>query len=132
MLTVSGVVGIALYFLAGRVMARSGSGLRWAIGHTLRGVGGLVLGALGLSRGSAFLVVLAAFLVLESAPAVAWIVQVRSATRSRRGLARSTVATKISQHSVPVGQPDPRESRHAEPTGVLVSPSPGLITARST
>lgn len=133
MLTVSGVVGIALYFLAGRVMARSGAGLRWAIGHTLRGVGGLILGALGLSRGSAFLVVLAAFLILESAPAVAWIVQVRSATRSSRvGLARSTVATKISQHSVPVGQPDPRGSRHAEPTGVLVSPSPGLITARST
>lgn len=133
MLTVSGVVGIALYFLAGRVMARSGPGLRWAIGHTLRGVGGLVLGTLGQLRGSAFLVVLAAFLILESAPAVAWIVQVRAARQScRGGLARPTVATKISQHSVPVGQPDPRGSRHAESTGMLVSPSPGLITARST
>jgi MFS family permease len=133
MLILSGVVGIALYFLAGRVMARSGPGLRWAIGHTLRGAGGLVLGALGLLRGSAFLVVLAAFLILESVPAVAWIVQVRSATQSRRGdPTRPTVATKMSRQSVPVGQPDPRRSRHVEPTGVLASPSPGLITVRST
>jgi MFS family permease len=132
MLTLSGVVGIALYFLASRLMARSGPGLRWAIGHTLRGVGGLVLGTLGLLRGSAFLVVLAAFLILESAPAVAWIVQVRAGTRSRRdGLARSAVSTKMSRHSVPVGQLDPRRSRHAEPIGVQVSPSPGLLAARS-
>ncbi|MCA1821446.1 MAG: MFS transporter [Pseudonocardiaceae bacterium] len=133
MLAVSGAVGIGLYFLAGHWMARSGPGLVWAIGHTLRGAGGAVLGALGLLRGSPYLVVLAAFLVLESAPAIAWIVQARSATRSRSGgRARSAVATKASWHSVPVGQPDPRGSRHVEPGGVLVSPSPGLAVSRST
>ncbi len=82
MLTVSGVVGIGLYFLAGRWMHRSGPGLVWAIGHTLRGAGGIVLGVLGLLRGMPFLVVLAAFLVLESTPAIAWIAQARSAARS--------------------------------------------------
>jgi MFS family permease len=133
MLAVSGAVGIGLYFLAGHWMARSGPGLVWAIGHTLRGAGGAVLGVLGLLRGSPYLVVLAAFLVLESAPAIAWIVQARSATRSRSGgRARSAMATKASWHSVPVGQPDPRGSRHVEPGGVLVSPSPGLAVSRST
>ncbi|MDQ3824260.1 MAG: MFS transporter [Actinomycetota bacterium] len=133
MLTVSGAVGIGLYFLAGHWMARSGPGLVWAIGHTLRGAGGAVLGVLGLLRGSPYLMVLAAFLVLESAPAIAWIAQARSATRSRSGgHARPAVATKASWHSVPVGQPDPRGSRHVQPGGVLVSPSPGLAVSRST
>lgn len=133
MLAVSGAVGIGLYFLAGHWMARSGPGLVWAIGHTLRGAGGAVLGVLGLLRGSPYLVVLAAFLVLESAPAVAWIVQARPATRSRRGSsARPAVATKACRHSVPVGQPAPRTSRHVESGGVLVSPSPGLAVSRST
>jgi hypothetical protein len=133
MLAVSGAVGIGLYFLAGHWMARSGPGLVWAIGHTLRGAGGAVLGALGLMRGSPYLVVLAAFLVLESAPAVAWIVQARSASRSRLGSsARAAMATKACRHSVPVGQPDQRTSRHVESAGVLVSPSPGLAVARST
>jgi MFS family permease len=133
MLAVSGVVGIGLYFLAGHWMARSGPGLVWAIGHTLRGAGGAVLGALGLIRGSPYLVVLAAFLVLESAPAIAWIMQARSATRSRRGSsAGAAVTTKTCRHSVPVGRPDPRTSRHVEPGGVLVSPSPGLAVSRST
>lgn len=133
MLAMSGAVGIGLYFLAGHWMARSGPGLVWAIGHTLRGAGGAVLGVLGLLRGSPYLVVLAAFLVLESAPAVAWIMQARSATRSRPGSrARAAVATKACRHTVPVGQPDPRTSRHVEPGGVLVSPSPGLAVSRST
>src|SRR6185437_332130 len=133
MLAVSGAVGIVLYFLAGHWMARSGPGLVWAIGHTLRGAGGAVLGVLGLMRGSPYLVVLAAFLVLESAPAVAWIVQARSASRSRLGSsARAAVAAKACRHSVPVGQPDQRTSRHVESAGVLVSPSPGLAVARST
>jgi hypothetical protein len=124
MLAVSGLVGIGLYFLAGRWMSRSGPGLVWAIGHTLRGAGGLVLGALGLLRGSPYLVVLAAFLVLESAPAIAWLTQARSSARSpHEGLSRSAVATKISRHSVPTGQPDPRASRHVESVSVLVSPS---------
>jgi hypothetical protein len=82
MLTVSGVVGIGLYFLAGRWMHQSGPGLVWAIGHTLRGAGGVVLGVLGLLRGMPFLVVFAAFLILESTPAIVWIVQARSAAQS--------------------------------------------------
>jgi MFS family permease len=131
MLALSGLVGIGLYFLAGRWMRRSGPGLVWAIGHTLRGAGGLVFGVLGLLRGSPYLVVLAAFLVLESAPAIAWIAQARSATRSRPGaLARPAVATKASWHSVSTGQWDQRESRHVESVGVLVSPSPGLAASR--
>jgi MFS family permease len=85
MLTVSGVVGIGLYFLAGRWMHQSGPGLVWAIGHTVRGAGGVVIGVLGLLRGMPFLVVLAAFLVLESTPAIAWIVQARSAAQSAPG-----------------------------------------------
>jgi MFS family permease len=82
LLTVSGVVGIGLYFLAGRWMHQSGPGLVWAIGHTLRGAGGVVLGVLGLLRGMPFLVVFAAFLILESTPAIVWIVQARSAAQS--------------------------------------------------
>jgi MFS family permease len=124
MLAVSGLVGIGLYFLAGRWMPRSGPGLVWATGHTLRGAGGLVLGGLGLLRGSPYLVVLAAFLVLESAPAIAWLAQARSSARSpHEGISRSAVAPKISRHSVPTGQPDPRTSRHVESVSVLVSPS---------
>jgi MFS family permease len=132
MLTVSGVVGIALYFLAGHWLVQSGPGLVWAIGHTLRGAGGLILGGLGLLRGSPYLVVLAAFLALESAPAVAWLVQARSATQSlRAGLTRPAV-TKVSRHSVPTGTPDPRSSRHVESVGVLVSPSADLAVSRLT
>lgn len=123
MLTVSGVVGIGLYFLAGRWMARSGPGLVWAIGHTLRGAGGLVFGVLGLLRGYPYFVVLAAFLLLESAPAIAWIAQARSA--------RPAAATTALRHSVPSAQRDPRASRHVESASVLVAPSPGLVVARS-
>ena len=132
MLAVSGAVGISLYFLAGHWMARSGPGLVWATGHTLRGAGGAVLGALGLIRGSPYLVVLAAFLVLESAPAIAWIAQACSAKRSRSGGHARPAVAKASWRSVPAGQPDPRTSRHVEPGGVLVSPSPGLAVSRST
>jgi hypothetical protein len=132
MLTVSGVVGIGLYFLAGRWLARSGPGLVWAIGHTLRGAGGLVLGGLGMLRGSPYLVVLAAFLVLESAPAIAWIAQARSAARPRRGNLSQPAVTKVSRHSVPTGTPDPRSSRQVESVGVLVSPSGDLAVSRAT
>ena len=71
-LTVSGLVGIGLYFLVGRWMPRSNPGLVWATGHALGGAGGVVLGVLGLARGVPYLVVLAAFLALESTPAIAW------------------------------------------------------------
>ncbi len=81
MLTVSGLVGLGLYFLTGRCMARSSPGLVWAIGHALRGAGGIVLGVFGLVHGMPYLVVVAAFLVLESIPAVVWIAQARTAAQ---------------------------------------------------
>ncbi|HKR50635.1 MAG TPA: MFS transporter [Pseudonocardiaceae bacterium] len=81
LLTVSGLVGIGLYFLTGRWMAQSSPGLVWATGHALRGAGGIVLGVFGLAHGMAYLVVLAAFLVLESIPAIVWIAQARTATQ---------------------------------------------------
>jgi len=68
------------------------------------GAGGLVLGVLGLLRGTPFLVVLAAFLVLESTPAVAWIAQARSAARVMPGAtARPAGMRQTSQRRVAVG-----------------------------
>ena len=131
MLTMSGLVGIGLYFLVGRWMHRSGPGLVWAIGHALRGAGGIVLGVLGLVRGAPYLIMLAAFLVLESAPAIAWIAQARSAGRSRPAtISQAAAATRASQHSVPVGQLNQRGSRHAESIGILVSGSPRPALSR--
>lgn len=122
MLTVSGVVGLGLYFLAGRWMGRSGPGLVWATGHALRGAGGVALGVLGFLRGVPYLVVLAAFLVLESAPAIAWLAQDRAAARSgsRMGAAPTGI-TPACRPSVPVGhvfQAQREQSRSGE---VLVS-----------
>ncbi|MGH3823595.1 MAG: MFS transporter [Pseudonocardiaceae bacterium] len=131
MLTVSGLVGIGLYFLVGRWMHRSGPALVWAIGHTLRGVGGLILGVLGLLRGAPYLVVLAAFLVLESAPAVVWLAQARSTAWSLPStIARPATATTASRHSVPVGRPNQREGRQVESVGVVVAASPSLAAGR--
>ena len=129
MLTLSGLVGIGLYFLVGRWMHRSGPGLVWAIGHALRGAGGVVLGVLGGLRGAPYLIVLAAFLVLESAPAIVWIAQARSAARSQsKEISQTAAAAKAVQHSIPVGRPDQSESRHVESIGILApsSPSPAL------
>jgi MFS family permease len=132
MLTMSGLVGIGLYFLVGHWMHRSAPGLVWAIGHALRGAGGIVLGVLGLVRGAPYLIVLAAFLVLESVPAIAWIVQARSAGRSRPGtISQVAATTPTSQHSVPIGQLNQRGSRHAESIGILVSGSPSSALSRS-
>ena len=128
MLALSGFVGIGLYFFVGRWMHRSGPGLVWAVGHTLRGVGGLALGVLGLLRGMPYLVVLAAFLMLESAPAVAWLAQSRPVRRSRPGVITQPAATaQVSRSIVPVGQRDRRVSQQAESIGVVVTASPGLV-----
>ncbi|HET9254652.1 MAG TPA: MFS transporter [Pseudonocardiaceae bacterium] len=110
MLTLSGLGGLGLYFLVGRWMHRSSSGLVWAIGHALRGAGGVILGVLGLLRGEPHLIVLAAFLVLESAPAIAWMAQARSARRSRPATAPgASRATRSSRRGAPIGQPDQSE-----------------------
>jgi MFS family permease len=131
MLTLSGLVGIGLYFLVGRWMHQSGPGLVWAIGHTLRGVGGVALGVLGVLRGAPYLMLLAAFLILESAPAIVWIVQARSATRSQsRAIAQAAAAARASQLSVPIGQPDQSGSRHVEATGIRVPGSPSPVLSR--
>lgn len=132
MLAVSGLVGIGLYFLVGRWMHRSGPALVWAIGHTLRGVGGLAIGVLGLLRGAPYLVILAAFLVLESAPAVAWLAQARPAVRSPAGaMSKAMAATTGSRHSLPVGQQTQREGRRVESVGVVAA-SPSLPLSQPT
>ncbi len=121
MLMVSGLVGIGLYFLTGRWMASSSPSLIWATGHTLRGVGGIVLGVLGLMRGMPHLVVLAAFLVLESLPAVVWIAQARAAAqfvpRAPFPAAPFSRATAVaagmagsSRHCVPAGRLDEQQN----------------------
>jgi hypothetical protein len=133
MLTVSGLVGIGLYLLAGRWMSRSNPGVVWATGHVLRGVGGVVLGALGLARGVPQLVVLAAFLVLESTPAMAWLVQTRAAAQPVSQPTSGAIgAVHASRRSVPAGQLDQRVSRHTECIGVLVSPSPNPVLSQPT
>jgi hypothetical protein len=131
MLAMSGLVGIGLYLLAGRWMTQSNPGLVWATGHVLRGAGGIVLGALGLARGMPHLVVLAAFLVLESTPAVAWIVQTRAAAQLVPQATSGVIgAVRASRRSVPTGRLDQRTSRHTECVGVLVSSSPSPVRSQ--
>jgi MFS family permease len=133
MLTVSGLVGLGLYVLAGRWMTRCHPGLVWATGHILRGVGGVALGVLGLARAVSYLVVLAAFLVLESAPAIAWFLQTRAGARAaskQTTAATAAVAVVISQPILPTGRLDQRVSRHVESLGVLVSASPSPVLSR--
>ncbi len=133
MLTVSGLVGMGLYLLAGRWMTRSNPGVVWATGHVLRGAGGVVLGALGLSRGMPQLVVLAAFLVLESTPAVAWMVQTRAAAQAVAQPASGMIgAVHASRRSVPAGRLDQRVSRQTECIGVLVSASRNPVLSQPT
>jgi MFS family permease len=133
MLAVSGLVGIGLYFMAGRWMTQSNPGLVWATGHVLRGAGGVALGALGLAQGMPYLVVLAAFLTLESTPAIAWMAQTRAA--SRLELTATTAVTgaeRAARHSVPTGRLDQRAGRHAERLGVIVdSAPPSPVLSRS-
>ncbi len=120
MLTVSGLVGIGLYLLAGRWMGRFSPGMVWATGHALRGAGGIVLGIFGLVHGLPYLVVVAAFLVLESTPAIVWIAQARAAAQFvPRATAVATGAVRASRRSVPAGRLDQQASRHAESIGVL-------------
>ncbi len=120
MLTFSGLVGLGLYFLTGRWMTRSTPGLVWAIGHALRGAGGIVLGVFGLARGMPYLVVVAVFLVMESIPAVVWMAQARTAAQFvPRAAPPAALAAKTSRQSVPAGRMDQQGGRHAESAGVL-------------
>lgn len=131
MLAVSGLVGIVLYFLAGRWMTRRHPGLVWATGHVLRGVGGVALGVLGLAHAVPYLVVLAAFLALESAPAIAWLLQTRTGARlASPQTAAATAAVATSRPTVPTGRLDQRASRHAESLGVRVPASPSPVLSR--
>jgi MFS family permease len=133
-LTGSGLAGIGMYLLVGRWMTRSNPGLVWATGHALRGVGGVALGVLGLARGMPFVVMLAAFLVLESTPAIAWLLQAARAAAQGAPAASATVAGAVStsQRSVPAGRLDQSTSRHSERVGVLVSASPSAVLSRPT
>jgi hypothetical protein len=127
MLTASGLIGIGLYLLAGRWMTRSSPGVVWATGHILRGAGGVVLGALGVARGMPQLVVLAAFLVLESTPAIAWLVQTRAAARTVPQASPAVAgAVHASRRSVPAGRLEQRASRDTECVGIVISGSPML------
>jgi hypothetical protein len=101
----------------------------WAVGHALRGVGGIALGVFGAVRGMPYLVVVAAFLVMESIPAVVWIGQVRTAAQSTpKVTAAAAEAVKASRRSVPAGRLDQQRGRHAESVGVLHDlASPNLV-----
>jgi MFS family permease len=133
MLTVSGLVGIGLYFLAGRWMTRSNPGLVWATGHALRGASGVALGVLGFARGLPYLVILAAFLVLESTPAIAWMLQARGAAQvTPPATIVVTGAARASRGSVPARRLYQRASRHTKSIGVLVSASPSPMLSRPT
>lgn len=132
MLTLSGLVGIGLYVLAGRWMGRSSPGLIWATGHALRGAGGIVLGVLGLVWGAPYLVVLAAFLVLESTPAIVWFVQARTAAQFLPRLtAVATGVASATQRSVLAGRLDQQGDRHAASVGILRdSASPSVVRSQ--
>jgi hypothetical protein len=131
MLTISGMVGIGLYFLAGRWMGRSGPGLVWATGHALRGAGGLALGVLGFLRGVPYLVVLAAFLVLESAPAIAWLAQARAAARAgSQAAAPFPASTPACRPSVPAGHLYQRQPHRVPAPEAVVSAAPSPVLSR--
>ncbi|MGH3977207.1 MAG: hypothetical protein ACRDS9_28425, partial [Pseudonocardiaceae bacterium] len=134
MLTLSGLVGLGLYFLAGRWMTQRTPGLVWAIGHALRGAGGIVLGVFGLVRGMPYLVVVAAFLVMESIPAVVWMAQARTAAQFLPRVASpATLAAKASRQSVPAGRMDQQGGRHTESVGVLHDlASPSVVRSQPT
>jgi MFS family permease len=129
MLTISGLVGIGLYFLASCWMARSGPGVVWATGHALRGAGGVGVGVLGLVHGDPYLVMVAAFLVLESTPAIAWIAQVHKSARAKpEATAVPAHAAKASRRDVPGGHLDQRAGRSAE--SVLLSTPSSTVRSR--
>jgi MFS family permease len=132
MLALSGLVGLGLYFLTGRWMVRSSPGMVWAVGHALRGVGGIALGVFGAVRGMPYLVVVATFLVMESIPAVVWIGQARTAAQfTPKVTAVVTEAVKASRRSVPAGRLDQQQGRHAESVGVLHDlASPSVVRAQ--
>ncbi|HEY3894870.1 MAG TPA: hypothetical protein VGL88_05815 [Pseudonocardiaceae bacterium] len=130
MLTLSGMVGICLYFVVGH-WVRSGPGLVWAIGHALRGIGGIVLGILGVVRGTPYLLVLAAFLVIEAAPAIVWLLQSRSETRATVGAGVVPAgAARSSLRSEPAGRPSLQQGRPALPTGIALPASPSPVPSR--
>jgi hypothetical protein len=132
LLTVSGLVGIGLYFLTGRWMGRSSPGLVWATGHALRGAGGIVLGVFGLVRGQPYLVVLATFLVLESIPAVVWIAQARTAAQfAPRATTIAAGIASATRRSVPAGRLDQQGGCYAESVGILRdSASPSVVRSQ--
>jgi hypothetical protein len=79
MVSISGVVGIGLYIVAGIWMGRSGSTAVWATGNALRGLGGLVLAVMGAVGGVPYLAILGAYLLFESTAAFTRIAQAATA-----------------------------------------------------
>jgi hypothetical protein len=79
MVSASGVVGIALYVVAGIWMARADSTVVWAAGNALRGVGGLTLAVLGTVGGAPYVAILGAYLLFEATAAFTRIAQAATA-----------------------------------------------------
>lgn len=81
MVSVSGLVGIGLYFVAGRWLGRSDPVIVWAFGNGVRGVGGLTLALLGAVGRSPFVAILGAYLLVEACAAFSRIAQAPVAVR---------------------------------------------------
>lgn len=81
MVSVSGLAGIGLYFVAGAWLG-AGDPIRvWAFGNAIRGVGGLLLAVLGAVGGAPYVAILGSYLLVESCAAFARIAQAPTAVR---------------------------------------------------
>lgn len=81
MVSVSGLVGIGLYFVAGAWMGTGNPIAVWAFGNAIRGVGGLLLAVLGAVGGAPYVAILGSYLLVESCGAFARIAQAPTAVR---------------------------------------------------
>jgi hypothetical protein len=81
MVSISGLVGIGLYFVAGWWLGKGNAVAVWAFGNAIRGVGGLLLAVLGAVGGAPYLAILGSYLLVESCAAFARIAQAPVAVR---------------------------------------------------
>ncbi len=81
MVSVSGLVGISLYFVAGAWLGKGDPVAVWAFGNAIRGIGGLLLAVLGAVGGAPYVAILGSYLLVESCAAFARIAQAPTAVR---------------------------------------------------
>ena len=81
MVSISGLVGIGLYFVAGAWLGKGDPLAVWAFGNAIRGAGGLLLAVLGATGGAPYVAILGSYLLVESCAAFARIAQAPTAVR---------------------------------------------------